>query len=414
MNRPSFSREAGVFLLSLALLAGAAGGGGGGAAPALVEVYALRHYTHPNFTRIVLDLGALREYTYGELHAPDRLFVDILQSKLNPILHGQSYALGAEYLSQIRIAQRDRGIVRLVVDLDFNRVKSYRVYYLPDPFRIVMDIYPGRPEKAAAEKAPAGEPEAKPEPKARPAEPSAGGYSLARQLGLGIKTIVLDPGHGGTDPGCVGSGGEKEKDIVLDLCLRLQKLLAGIQGVEVVLTRETDIFIPLENRTVIANQKQSDLFVSVHVNSSLNPQRTGVETFYLNLSLDPDVDQTAARENATSTKSIGQMRDILTKIVQNSKIVESRDLAHKVQGRLVDALSASYSEVRNLGAKGGPFWVLIGSNMPSILVEVSHLSNAREAARLKEEAYRQKIAQGIYDGLVDYMQSLGKVPAVKK
>jgi len=410
MNFCPASRPAGVFLAAILLFA-APGGNGGAAAPKLVEVYALRHYTHPNFTRIVLDLGELREYTYGELHAPDRLFVDILQAQLNPILHGQSYALGAEYISRIRIAQRDRGIVRLVVDLDFGSVKSYRVYYLPDPFRIVMDIYPGRPPEPAAKEAAEAEPS--PEPKVRPAEPSAGGYSLARQLGLGIRTIVIDPGHGGTDPGCVGRGGEFEKDLVLDVCLRLRKLLASVRGLEVVLTRETDIFIPLENRTVIANQKKADLFVSVHANSSLNPQRTGVETFYLNLSLDPAVDEIAARENATSTKSIGQMKDILTKIIQNSKIVESRDLADKVQRNLVGSLSRSYSDVRSLGVKGGPFWVLIGSNMPSILVEVSHLSNAKEAARLKEESYRQKIAQGIYDGLVVYMQSLGKVPATQ-
>ncbi|OGD12351.1 MAG: hypothetical protein A2Y86_08625 [Candidatus Aminicenantes bacterium RBG_13_62_12] len=200
---------------------------------------------------------------------------------------------------------------------------------------------------------------------------------------------------------------------MLDVCLRLQKLLATVHDLEVVLTRETDIFIPLENRTVIANQKQADLFVSVHANASLNPQRTGVETFYLNLSLDPAVDEIAARENATSTKSIGQMKDILTKIIQNSKIVESRDLADKVQRNLVAALARSYDDVHSLGAKGGPFWVLIGGNMPSILVEISHLSNAKEAARLKDEVYRQKVAQGIFDGLVDYMQSLGKVPAVK-
>ncbi|MBN2199422.1 MAG: N-acetylmuramoyl-L-alanine amidase [Candidatus Aminicenantes bacterium] len=410
MNFPPALRSAGVSLLAFFLFA-ASGGNGGAAAPALVEVYALRHYTHPNFTRIVVDLGELREYTYGELHAPDRLFVDILQAQLNPILHGQSYALAAEYISQIRIAQRDRGIVRLVVDLDFGNVKSYRIYYLPDPFRIVMDIYPGRlPEAETKEPSPA---EPKDEPRARPAEPSAGGYSLARQLGLGIRTIVIDPGHGGTDPGCVGRRGELEKELVLDVCLRLRKLLASVRDLEVVLTRETDIFIPLENRTVIANQKKADLFVSVHANSSLNPQRTGVETFYLNLSLDPAVDEIAARENATSTKSIGQMKDILAKIIRNSKIVESRDMADKVQHCLVASLSRSYADVRNLGVKGGPFWVLIGSNMPSILVEVSHLSNAKEAARLKEEAYRQKIAQGIYDGLVAYMQSLGKPPAMK-
>ncbi len=385
------------------------------AATPLVEVYNLRYYTHPNFTRIVLDLGELREYTYGELHAPDRLFVDILQAKLNPILHGQSYSTGTGYLSQIRIAQRDRGIVRLAVDLDFSKVKSYRVYYLPDPFRIVMDIYPGVQEPPAKKEPPppdsstaAPEVKVKPEAKTQPAQPTSSGYSLVRQLGLGIKTIVIDPGHGGTDPGCLGRKGEKEKDLVLDVCLRLQKLLSEVKDLQVLLTRETDIFIPLENRTVTANQNQADLFISVHANSSLNPKRTGIETFYLNFSADPAVEQIAARENATSTKSISKMKDILLKIMQNSKISESRDLAEKIQRNLILHLSRFYGDVQSLGAKGGPFLVLIGGEMPSALVEISFLSNAQEAARLKDETFRQQVAQGIYQGLLAYRQALGQ------
>ena len=384
------------------------------AASPLVEVYNLRYYTHPNFTRIVLDMGELREYTYGELHAPDRLFVDILAAKLNPILHGQSYSTGTDYLSHIRIAQRDRGIVRLAVDLDFSKIKSYRVYYLPDPFRIVMDIYPGAPAPAAKkEVAPpetklAPEIKAKPEAKPQPAQPTTSGYTLIRQLGLGIRSIVIDPGHGGTDPGCLGRNGEQEKDLVLDVCLRLQKLLAAVKDLQVLLTRETDIFIPLENRTVTANQNQADLFISVHANSSLNPKRTGIETFYLNFSPDPTVMEIAARENATSTKTISKMKTIVPKIFQNEKIFESRDLADRVQRSLILHLSRFYGDVQSLGAKGGPFLVLIGGDMPSVLVEISHLSNAQEAARLKDETYRQRVAEGITQGIMAYMQSLGK------
>jgi len=384
------------------------------AASPLVEVYNLRYYTHPNFTRIVLDMGELREYTYGELHAPDRLFVDILAAKLNPILHGQSYSTGTDYLSHIRIAQRDRGIVRLAVDLDFSRIKSYRVYYLPDPFRIVMDIYPGAPAPAAKkEVAPpetklAPEIKTKPEAKPQPAQPTTSGYTLIRQLGLGIRSIVIDPGHGGTDPGCLGRNGEQEKDLVLDVCLRLQKLLAAVKDLQVLLTRETDIFIPLENRTVTANQNQADLFISVHANSSLNPKRTGIETFYLNFSPDPAVMEIAARENATSTKTISKMKTIVPKIFQNEKIFESRDLADRVQRSLILHLSRFYGDVQSLGAKGGPFLVLIGGDMPSVLVEISHLSNAQEAARLKDETYRQRVAEGITQGIMAYMQSLGK------
>jgi N-acetylmuramoyl-L-alanine amidase len=231
---------------------------------------------------------------------------------------------------------------------------------------------------------------------------------MARQLGLGIKTIVIDPGHGGSDPGCLDSFGQQEKDTALDISLRLKELLKASSELAVILIRETDIHVPLENRTVIANQNKADIFISVHVNAFRKKDRRGVETFYLNFSPDPGVNELAARENATTTKTIGEMDKIIKKIVQNSKIIESKELAQKIQENLVKCLSRNYTEIKDLGTKGGPFWVLIGSEMPSILVEVSHLSNAQEAQRLKSGAYRQQIAQGIYEGIMAYIQSLGK------
>jgi N-acetylmuramoyl-L-alanine amidase len=228
-------------------------------------------------------------------------------------------------------------------------------------------------------------------------------------LGLGVKTIVLDPGHGGTDPGCLGKSGGREKDVTLDVALALKKMLVEKNGFNVILTRESDIFVPLEDRTVIANQKRADLFVSIHANASRNPKRTGIETFYLNFSPDPAVNEIAARENATSEKNISQMKDIIQKIVQNSKFQESRDLAEKVHKNLLQSLSGKkYGAMNSLGVKGGPFWVLIGGNMPSILVEISHLSNTQEEARLKTPSYRASIVQGVYDGIMEYIRSLGK------
>ncbi|MCJ7611658.1 MAG: N-acetylmuramoyl-L-alanine amidase, partial [Candidatus Aminicenantes bacterium] len=240
----------------------------------------------------------------------------------------------------------------------------------------------------------------------RPPDPTASGYSMARQLALDVKTVVIDPGHGGTDPGCLGLAGLKEKDIVLDIALKLQKLLAAA-GLDVILTRESDIFIPVENRCIPANQKLADLFISIHANASFKRQRTGIETFFLNFSPDAAVTETAARENATSTKRLGEMMNIVKKIAQNSKILESRDLAEKVQRNLIRYLSKYYGGIKDLGAKGGPFWVLIGSDMPSVLVEVSHLSNSAEEARLKDEAYRQRVAEAIARGILDYRESLG-------
>lgn len=369
-----------------------------------VEVYNLRSYTHPTHTRIVVDVGGERNFIYAELKTPDRIYVDIHRVRLNPILHGKSFPARCDYLKEVRIAQRTPSIVRIVAELDMSRVERYQVFPLFDPFRVVIDIFP---KEAAAGASP--QPEPGPEEKwPQPPEPTSLGYSMARQLGLGIRTVVLDPGHGGQDPGAISRKGQKEKDVALAVAKELRDLLLAEKGLEVILTRESDISIPLENRTVVANQKKADLFISIHANAHRNRKRKGIETFYLNFSPDPQVNEIAAQENATSTKTIGEMAETLKKIARNSKIIESRDLAERIQKNLVQSLSQHYNSVESLGVKGGPFWVLIGGEMPSVLVEVSHLSNALEEERLRSPAYRRQIARGIFDGIVDYMRSLGK------
>lgn len=360
------------------------------------EIYGLRYHIHPYFARIVIDIGTLREYSSNKLLSPDRIYVDIFEARLNPILQGQSIPVKSDYLSQIRIAQKTVSTVRVVVDVDFSKIKNYQVFNLFDPFRIVIDIYP---QEASSSPSPTP---------IQPPKPTQSGYSLIRQLGLGIRTIVIDPGHGGTDPGCMGKNGLREKDIVLDVSLALKRLLNTKKDLEVILTRETDIYVPLENRTVIANQKRADIFISIHVNSNMNRRRVGIESFFLNFSPDPSVNEIAARENATSTKNISEMKETIMKIVQNSKILESRELARKIQRNLLKCLSQNYSNINDLGVKGGPFWVLIGGEMPSALIEISHLSNSKEAQKLKDSLYRQQIAQGIYEGIMEYIQSLGK------
>lgn len=353
-----------------------------------VEVYKIRHFTHPSFTRIVIDIGKLREYVYNEIPSPDRIYVDIYQAKLNPLLHDKTYPVQNDYLQQIRIAQKTPQTVRVVADLNFKKIKHYHVFSLPDPFRIVVDIYPHQA--------------------LNPPKPTKSGYSMIRQLGLGIRRVVIDPGHGGSDPGCIGKKGTQEKKVVLDVSIRLKKLLDQNKNLEVILTRETDIYLPLEDRTVIANQKLADIFISIHANAHRNKKRSGVETFYLNFSQDPSVNEIAAQENATTTKNISKMKEIIKKIVQNSKIVESKELAGKIQTNLVKSLSEKYKNIKDLKVKGGPFWVLIGGEMPSVLVEISYLSNSKGESRLRRPQYRQQIAQGIYEGIMDYIQSLGK------
>jgi N-acetylmuramoyl-L-alanine amidase len=374
-----------------------------------IEIVNLRRFTHANFTRVVLDIGKLREYTFGELHDPGRIYVDVLQAKLNPLLHNQSYPVKADYISQIRIAQKTSSTVRLVVDVDFSRIESYRVYHLPDPFRLVVDIYP----RGAAEAPP---PAARPDDKAPPTvkrnvdlkDPNLNGTSLARQLGLGVRTVVIDPGHGGPKPGTIGRSGLQEKEINLAVARALQKLLKEKAGIDAILTRDSDVDVGLEDRTVIANQKRADLFVSIHTNGHRDRRRGGVETFFLNISPDPAVIELAAAENATSSKNIGQMKTILEKIVQNSKVQESLELAKDIQKNLVRSLRQDLPGIKDLGVKGGPFWVLIGGEMPSVLVEISHLSNPKEEAKLKTAKYRQLAAQGIFDGIMEYVHSLSK------
>jgi len=365
------------------------------AAPQQVEVYNVRSYTHPSYTRIVIDVGQLREYVFNELKSPDRIYIDVFQAKLNPILHGRTIFVNNPYIQKIRIAQKTPQTVRVVVDLNFSQVKRYEVFPLPDPFRIVLDIYPHKGSTSTPEEPP------------HPAQPTKGGYTLARQLGLGVQRIVLDPGHGGRDPGCIGRGGLKEKEVVLDVCLRLKKLLET-NNFEVFLTRESDIYVPLENRTIIANQKGADLYLSIHANANPDRKKRGIMSFYLNFSPDPNVNAIAARENATSSKNIGKMKEIILKIVQNSKIKESQELARLIHQNLVKQLQKRYSSVKDMGVKGGPFWVLIGAEMPSVLVEISHLSNPNEESRLKSPQYREEIAHGIFAGIIAYVKSLGK------
>lgn len=362
-----------------------------------VEVYDLRPWAHPTYTRIAVDIGKLREYTPGELKGPDRIFVDIYQAKLNPILHNKTFLVHNDYISQIRIAQKTASTVRVVIDLDFKKVSNYRVWHLFDPFRVVIDIYPYE--------SPPQPPPSKP---VKPPQPTKSGYTMIRQLGLGVQRIVIDPGHGGRYPGCVGKRGLQEKNVVLDISQRLKKLLESKTDLEVILTRESDIHLPLENRPVIANQKQADLFISIHANAHRNRKLSGVQSFYLNFSTDPSVLETAARENATSTKNINEMMDIIRKIARNTKIEESKEFALKIHESLVKGLSQKYGNVKDMGVRGAPLWVLIGGKMPSVLIEVSYLSNATEESRLKSPQYCERVAQGIYDGILEYIRSLGK------
>lgn len=247
------------------------------------------------------------------------------------------------------------------------------------------------------------------------AAPTASGErSLIRALGLKIGKIVVDAGHGGHDTGTIGPNGLQEKDLVLDVALKLGKLLEDKLGAEVVYTRDDDTFIPLETRTAIANKEQADLFISIHANSSSDASARGVETYYLNFTSRADALEVAARENAVSEKSIHELQDLVKKIALKEKIGESREFAIDVQRSLYAGLSAKNPALRNRGVKKAPFVVLIGANMPSILAEISFVSNPDDAKKLKTNDYRQRIADALYKGVSRYVNSLSGVKVASK
>jgi N-acetylmuramoyl-L-alanine amidase len=245
-------------------------------------------------------------------------------------------------------------------------------------------------------------------PPAPPASTQKGDYSLARQLGLRISRVVIDPGHGGHDPGAQ-SNGVTEADLVLDVALRLEKLLTQQPGIDVVLTRRTNEFVPLEERTAIATREKADLFLSIHANAHRQPAVRGVETYFLNFSVNEDAEAVAARENATSSQTMGTLPAIVKAISLNNKLTESRELASLLQASLVRRLRSQSTGVKDLGVKQAPFVVLIGAQMPSVLTEIAFLTNRPESALLKLPVYRQQIAQGLRDGIVRYQESLKKV-----
>ncbi len=249
----------------------------------------------------------------------------------------------------------------------------------------------------------------------REAKPTAsGGRSLIRALGLKIGKIVIDPGHGGHDTGTIGPNGLEEKDLVLDVGRRLGKLLEARLGAEVVYTRKDDTFIPLETRTAVANQARADLFVSIHANSSHDADARGVETYYLNFTSSPEALEVAARENAVSEKSIYELQDLVKKIALKEKIEESREFAGDVQESLHSGLAVKSPAIRDRGVKKAPFIVLIGANMPSILAEISFVSNPTDEHRLATSEYRQRIAESLYRGIAKYVNGLSGVKVASK
>jgi N-acetylmuramoyl-L-alanine amidase len=403
----------------------------------------------PDAVRITLELDREVRYREERLAGPSRLFFDLKNVQLTPALLDKVLSYNSDIVSKIRVGRHPDNTVRVV--LDFEEVSKHSVFTLYSPFRLVIDAErvvartvtaptvvapvstPPAPVAVAASPAEIKKPapvaivdapplvpivetpeppplvsSRTPPPAASPTTPSAnvaGGFSIARQLGLSVSRIVIDPGHGGRDPGTPAKG-LTEAALTLDVALRLEKLLQKELGVEVVLTRRTDVYIPLEERTAIANRHNADLFLSIHANSSRNTSAKGIETYFLSFASSPEAEAVAARENSASEREMHQLPDIIRAITLNNKLDESRDLAGMVQDSLVGTLRKSNKDVRSRGVKKAPFVVLIGAAMPSVLAEISFITNKQELQLLKTGAYKDRIAQALYAAVLRYRKSL--------
>jgi N-acetylmuramoyl-L-alanine amidase len=480
-----------------------------------VLVTGIRHWSTQDYSRIAVDLDAGVKFESQRIDGPDRIFFDLLNAQLDPLILAKSIDVDDRFLKKIRISQFQPGRTRVV--LEVNDVSDFQASLKTDPPRLVIDVrstptetaapkqdaaptaaddaaqasiaraaaiaalidlcrdgdsdsetcpatdgeQPAKakktvvvssggvkktivdaddddnpaartvakldpPEKPARKTAPpvaptklGGKKSKQPAPSddviAREAQPTASGdRSLTRALGLKIGKIVIDPGHGGHDTGTIGPRGLQEKDLVLDVSRRLGKLLTTRLGSEVVYTRSDDTFIPLETRTAIANQEGADLFVSVHANSSRDPDARGVETYYLNFTSSPDALEVAARENAVSEKTIHELQDLVKKIALKEKIEESQEFAGDVESSLHAGLVAKNPGLRDRGVKKAPFIVLIGANMPSILAEISFVSNPGDERKLRTPDYRQRIAESLYRGIAKYVSGLSGVKVASK
>lgn len=384
------------------------------AAPAKPTVTAIKYWSNPSYTRIVISLSKKTDFSHRLLKQDPlihmewrRLYVDISGAKLSSGLQ-KSIPINDGLLKMARAGQFDKDTVRVVLDTE--SIEDYKIFPLSDPYRIVIDVTgtkPAQQEPAAMIKDPSGR--QVPQIRKDPGVPVLTDPSLIQQLGLKVNRIVIDPGHGGKDPGAVGKNGLKEKDITLKLGRMLREKLMNEAGAKITMTRDTDVFIPLEERTAIANSQDADLFVSIHINASPKRTATGVETYILSISNDEEAKRVAARENATSTRSVSDLEFILSDLIKTAKTNDSARLATVVQDNLVFQLREKYKNIKSNGIKGAPFYVLVGTKMPSILIEASFISNPEEEERLKDEEYLKEIVEGISSGLLKYINGTGSV-----
>jgi N-acetylmuramoyl-L-alanine amidase len=381
--------------------------------------------TGEDYTRIIVDVSGNFEYQANILpetkDRPPRIYVDIYPVILSDSVE-RKINLEHKHLQRIRVGQFDKTTVRIVLDL--SSLTSYKLFKVKEPYQLVIDLV-GKEKKegkpSVTKKAPEKEKEKRiakkkekkekvvAEEKKQPKEEikeETTYIPLARQLGLGVKRVVIDPGHGGEDPGAVGPNGLKEKDVALKIALKLGELLRHRLGLEVIYTRSSDVYVPLVKRPAIANSMKADLFISIHLNASPDPNAKGVEVYYLNFTTDPEAMRVAALENSVANKGLADLQDLVKALIANTKLSESRALAERVQRELVQTLRRQYPDVVDRGVKYAPFLVLVGTRMPAILVEAEFITNPEMAERLKDDRFIELIAEGLAKGVESYVNSL--------
>jgi N-acetylmuramoyl-L-alanine amidase len=434
--------------------------------PSIAMIRGIKRTVMPEGTRVIIEMDAETSFRAERLENPRRVFFDLKSTRAVPALLDKTLKFKDSPVREIRLGRHPQAVTRVVFDMD--GVDDYSVFTLYNPYRLIVDFKravvtgtsgPGpapaplstppltavaalptaptvilmppaikisdesraanhdtkkNPDELRSANGDANKDPDEPRPAAvalvPPAAPAAnsdGKFSLSRQLGLGISRVVIDAGHGGHDPGAQSSG-INEAELTLDVALRLSKLLQKQPGVEVVMTRDTDVFVPLEERTAIANREGADLFLSIHANASRSPRAHGVETYFLNFAMNPEAEAVAARENSASGRAMHSLPDIVKAIALNNKIDESRDFAEMVQRAMVGRLATRNKQLKDLGVKQAPFVVLIGAAMPSVLAEISFVTHKQEGQLLRTSAYRQQIAEALLDAVVKYQQSLKK------
>ncbi|WP_305046620.1 N-acetylmuramoyl-L-alanine amidase [Geoalkalibacter sp.] len=409
-------------------------GGASGQTRTPAKVQDLRFWSNPTYTRVVIDVSREVDYRFATLPADpkagigNRLYVDILGAERAGSLKA-AYPVEDGLLKQVRLGSPQGSTTRVVFDL--TKLGDYKVFHLSDPFRIVVDLAgdglpslsSNHPEIRAMPPAPAPAPA---KPAAKSAAPAPAKAPSGKEDGIGrildrapddkplsihlpsgqerasLRRIVVDPGHGGKDPGAVGPNGLLEKDVNLAMAKLLKAHLEKELGVEVHLTRDRDVYLSLQERTAIANRLDADLFISLHANASPNRGAYGTETYFLNLARSEQAAAVAARENGTTLKEVGDLEAILFDLMANAKINESSRLASEIQKALVSDLSRSFTNIKDLGVRQGPFHVLIGATMPSVLVEVAFISHPREEALLADRQFQDKSARAIARAVRNY------------